>query len=332
MNVSEIDEAKLEAFMGQAMSDMGAIISAPLMMIGEKLGSLQGDGPCWATDGARDRGSGPARPSATCASGSATRRPAATSPTTPIRSAYTLPDEHALALADEDSPFYILGVLRLDRLAVCRRGSHHRRFRTGAGHGLARARPPPVPRNRALLPAWLPRPSCERVDSRARRRTAEAGTRRQGRRRRLRTRSVNVSWPRPSHARSSSGSTITPRRSRARARPPRKRASMSRITFAVASAKEYPGPRLRPGVRVRLPARHGRSGRRRGARSETLDARWDVDDRRAVRGRSRSRKTSTRLGGSSTGHRPSSARRRRSRRRWAWRSARRPARRDSHPC
>ena len=35
---SSIDEAKLEAFMGQAVTDMGAIISAPLFVIGEKLG------------------------------------------------------------------------------------------------------------------------------------------------------------------------------------------------------------------------------------------------------------------------------------------------------
>ena len=38
MSATEIDEAKLEAFMGQAVTDMGAIISAPLMVIGEKLG------------------------------------------------------------------------------------------------------------------------------------------------------------------------------------------------------------------------------------------------------------------------------------------------------
>ncbi len=38
MGVRAIDEAKLEAFMGKAVGDMGAIISAPLMMIGEKLG------------------------------------------------------------------------------------------------------------------------------------------------------------------------------------------------------------------------------------------------------------------------------------------------------
>ena len=48
MSATGIDEAKLEAFMGQAVTDMGAIISAPLMVIGEKLGlykAMAGAGP-----------------------------------------------------------------------------------------------------------------------------------------------------------------------------------------------------------------------------------------------------------------------------------------------
>jgi hypothetical protein len=38
MSATAIDERKLEAFMGQAVTDMGAVISAPLFVIGEKLG------------------------------------------------------------------------------------------------------------------------------------------------------------------------------------------------------------------------------------------------------------------------------------------------------
>ena len=38
MGATGIDEAKLEAFMGRAFTDIGAIISAPLVVIGEKLG------------------------------------------------------------------------------------------------------------------------------------------------------------------------------------------------------------------------------------------------------------------------------------------------------
>src|SRR5438552_19006684 len=48
MSTTDIDEAKLEAFMGQAVNDMGAIISAPLFVIGEKLGlykAMAGAGP-----------------------------------------------------------------------------------------------------------------------------------------------------------------------------------------------------------------------------------------------------------------------------------------------
>src|SRR6185503_21159813 len=48
MATNAIDEAKLEAFMGQAVTDMGAIISAPLFVIGEKLGlykAMAGAGP-----------------------------------------------------------------------------------------------------------------------------------------------------------------------------------------------------------------------------------------------------------------------------------------------
>ncbi len=78
MSAASIDEAKLEAFMGQAVTDMGAVISAPLFVIGEKLGLYK----AMAGRGAADLGGGGrARresPSATFASGFATRRPAAT--------------------------------------------------------------------------------------------------------------------------------------------------------------------------------------------------------------------------------------------------------------
>ena len=40
MSTMDIDEAKLEAFMGQAVTDMGAVISAPLFVIGVIKGSL----------------------------------------------------------------------------------------------------------------------------------------------------------------------------------------------------------------------------------------------------------------------------------------------------
>ena len=152
MSATSIDEGKLEAFMGQVVSDMGAIISAPLMVIGEKLGlyrAMAHAGPLTAAEVAER-------------SGAAERyvrewlgNQAAGGYVTydPDTDRYTLPDEHALALADEDSPFYILGVYRADRVAVRGRTEAARRVQERRGRGLARARPPPVPRHRALLPA-----------------------------------------------------------------------------------------------------------------------------------------------------------------------------------
>ena len=109
MGATGIDEAKLEAFMGQAVTDMGAIISAPLMVIGEKLGlykAMAHAGPLTSQEVAQR-------------SGAAERyvrewlgNQAAGGYVTydPETDRYTLPDEQALALADEDSPFYILGI------------------------------------------------------------------------------------------------------------------------------------------------------------------------------------------------------------------------------
>ena len=109
MAANAIDEAKLEAFMGQAVTDMGAIISAPLMVIGEKLGlykAMAHAGPL-SSEEVADR-AGVAERSVrewlrNQAAGGYVEYDAASD-------RYTLPDEQAMALADEDSPVYVLGV------------------------------------------------------------------------------------------------------------------------------------------------------------------------------------------------------------------------------
>ena len=80
------------------------------------------------------------------------------------------------------------------------------------------------------------------MDPGARRRAGEARARREGRRRRLRARRLDGHHGRgvPELA-SSSGSTTTTPRSNARARRPRQAGVADRITFEVASAKDYPG-------------------------------------------------------------------------------------------
>jgi SAM-dependent methyltransferase len=134
MSATGIDEAKLEAFMGQAVTDMGAIISAPLMVIAEKLGLYK------AMAGARPLSSQEVAER----SGAAERyvrewlrNQAAGGYVSydPESDRYTLPDEHALALADEDSPFYILGVYESIASLYADEDQILEAFRSGRGMG-----------------------------------------------------------------------------------------------------------------------------------------------------------------------------------------------------
>jgi SAM-dependent methyltransferase len=104
-----VDEAKLEQFMGKAVTDMGAIISAPLMVIGEKLGlykAMAGAGPLTSQELADKTGV------AERSIREWLRNQAAGGYISYDSAAdrYELPPEQALALADEESPLYILGV------------------------------------------------------------------------------------------------------------------------------------------------------------------------------------------------------------------------------
>jgi SAM-dependent methyltransferase len=134
MGATGIDEAKLEAFMGQAVTDMGATISAPLMVIGEKLGlykAMARAGPLSSQEVAER-------------SGAAERyvrewlrnQAAGGYVIYDVESdRYTLPDEHALALADEDSPFYILGMYDSIASLYADEDQILEAFRTGGGMG-----------------------------------------------------------------------------------------------------------------------------------------------------------------------------------------------------
>jgi SAM-dependent methyltransferase len=134
MSTTDIDEARLEAFMGQAVADMGSNISAPLMLMGEKLGlykAMAGAGPMSSAELAER--SGVAERSVRewlrnqAAGGYVTYDAASDS--------YTLPDEHALALADEESPFYILGAYELIASLYADEDRILEAFRSGEGMG-----------------------------------------------------------------------------------------------------------------------------------------------------------------------------------------------------
>jgi len=135
MGATAIDEAKLEAFMGKALGDMGAIISAPLMVIGEKLGlyrAMAGAGPLTSQQVAERAGAGERYVRewlANQAAGGYVSYDADTD-------TFTLPDEHALALADEDSPFYILGVFESIASLYADEDKILEAFRTGEGFAL----------------------------------------------------------------------------------------------------------------------------------------------------------------------------------------------------
>jgi SAM-dependent methyltransferase len=134
MSAMEIDQAKLEAFMGRAVTDIGAAISAPLFMIGEKLGlykAMAGAGPLTSGEVAERAGAAERYVREWLRNQAAGGYLSYDSES----DCYTLPDEHALALADESSPFYILGVY--DSIASLFADEERIResFRSGEGMG-----------------------------------------------------------------------------------------------------------------------------------------------------------------------------------------------------
>ncbi len=129
-----IDEAKLEAFMGRFVQDLGAGMNAPLVVIGDKLGlyKAMADGePVTPAElgertGCRERY---VREwlSAQAAGGYVTYDPA--------DGGFRLEPEQAMALADEDSPVFVPGAFQL--LAAMVKDEPHitERFRSGEGFG-----------------------------------------------------------------------------------------------------------------------------------------------------------------------------------------------------
>lgn len=130
----QIDEGKLEAFMGQFVQDMGAAATAPLVVIGDKLGlykAMADSEPVTPAQlaertGCRER----YLREWLCqqaAGGYLTYDPAT--------GTFTLPPEQALALAVDDSPVFVPGAFQL--LASMIKDEPHitERFRSGEGMG-----------------------------------------------------------------------------------------------------------------------------------------------------------------------------------------------------
>jgi 2-polyprenyl-3-methyl-5-hydroxy-6-metoxy-1,4-benzoquinol methylase len=132
--MTTIDPARLETFMSQALNDMGAAFSGPLFLIGEKLGlykAMAHAGPLTSRDVA-ERADVAERYVREWlrnqAAGGYIDYEAETD-------RYALPDEYAPALADQDSPLYLLGVYEAIPSLYADEQRCLDAFRTGGGIG-----------------------------------------------------------------------------------------------------------------------------------------------------------------------------------------------------
>ena len=134
MSATGIDEAKLEQFMGQFVGDLGAAMTAPLVLIGDKLGLYKA-----MADGE------PVTPQQLAQRTNCRERYIREWLCNQAASGYveydaadgtfTLPPEQAMALADEDSPAFIPGAFQLVAAVVKDEPHIAERFRSGEGFG-----------------------------------------------------------------------------------------------------------------------------------------------------------------------------------------------------
>src|ERR1700761_747943 len=134
MSATEVDPAKLEAFMGQAVADMGAAISAPLFVIGDRLGlykAMAGAGPLKSKEVAERAGVAERSVREWLRNQAAAGYVAYNADA----DTYELPPEQALALADEESPYYLLGAFDLIASLYADEDRILDAFRSGDGMG-----------------------------------------------------------------------------------------------------------------------------------------------------------------------------------------------------
>ena len=162
MAVTDIDEAKLEAFVGHVATELGAAVNAALVLIGDQLGlfrAMADSQPVSSEELAARTGTQERYVrewlAAQAASGFLEYGEAG----------YVLPPEHALVLADPTSPFEMIGAFQSGNAAVAARERVAERFLTGEGlgwhehhhglfHGVERAFA--VGYRASLVAEWLP--------------------------------------------------------------------------------------------------------------------------------------------------------------------------------
>jgi SAM-dependent methyltransferase len=129
-----LDEAKVGAFVGQVVGELGATLNAALVVLGDELGlyaAMAGAGGLTPAELAERTGTNDRYIrewlNAQAAGGYVEYDPATRS--------YTLPPEHAVVLADEDSPYFMPGAFQLMTASVRDEPQIREAFRSGAGVG-----------------------------------------------------------------------------------------------------------------------------------------------------------------------------------------------------
>ena len=172
-----IDEAKLEQFVGSVVGDLGATLNTALIRIGDKLGlykAMAGAGPLTAGRAGR------AHRHRRALRARMARRPGRRRLRRlrrRQRHATSCPPEQAMALADEDSPAFVLGGFQIGERGARRQPKLAEAFRTGEGVGWHEHDHRLFDGIGALLPPGLPRQPGRGVDPGARRGRGEARAR-----------------------------------------------------------------------------------------------------------------------------------------------------------
>jgi SAM-dependent methyltransferase len=130
----QIDQEKLQAFLGKAVGDIGAAMSANMVLLGDRLGLYKAMAKIGAVTPAEL-----AKATKTAeryvrewlsnqAAGGYVSYDAATGK-------FTLPDEQAMALADESSPCFLPGAFQVIAATFVAEPKIEKRFKTGKGLG-----------------------------------------------------------------------------------------------------------------------------------------------------------------------------------------------------
>ena len=281
-----VDGDKLMAFVFNAVDEVGAALNAALVVIGDGSASYRAMAGAGAAHVRRARRAHRHRRAlrarvAERPGGRRLRR------VRPGDRRYTLPPEQAVALADEESPAFLPGASS-SRSARC---------------STRRASPTPFRAAPASAGTSTTTTSSRAASASSGPATTRTSSPRGSRRSTASWRSSSAARPVADVGCGHGASTILMAQAfpkstfvgfdyhaasieAARARA-REAGVADRVRFEVAAAADLSGRRLRPRRLVRLPARHGRPGRRGAPRRSAARTGRHVDDRRAVRRRPR---------------------------------------------